>query len=66
MFKYYLYAALFSALFVTVPTAIILYKLEKKLKKDEPFFTILVSTLVFTIVLLYSLINKITYIGDFF
>ena len=65
MFKYYLYAAFISGILFTTPIAILVYKLEKKLK-NEAFYTPLVSTLVFTIVFLYALANKITYIGEFF
>ena len=66
MFKYYLYAAFISGILFTTPIAILVYKLEKKLKNEAAFYTPLVSTLVFTIVFLYSLANKITYIGEFF
>lgn len=65
MFKYYLYAAFISGILFTTPITILVYKLEKKLK-NEAFYTPLVSTLVFAIVFLYALANKITYIGEFF
>ena len=66
MFKYYLYAAFISGILFTTPITIGVYWIEKKLNEKEIFYTPLVSTLVFTIVFLYTLANKITYIGEFF
>ena len=68
MFKYYLYAAFISGILFTTPITIGVYMLEKKLKKNEAeiFYTPLVSMIIFTVIFLYALANKITYIGEFF
>ena len=65
MFKYYLYAALISGILFTTPITILVYLIEKKYGKGkEIFYTPLVTTIIFTFIFLYSLANKITYIGD--
>ena len=61
----YLYAAFIAAILITTPITIILFVIEKKLK-EEIFYTPLISVLIFTFILLYTLSNRITYIGDFF
>jgi len=61
--KYYLYAAFISGILFTIPVTILVYRIEKK-KNSEIFYTYLVTVIVFTIIFLYTLANKITYIGD--
>ena len=65
MFKYYLYAAFFAAMLVSIPVTIVVYKLEKS-KNEEIFYTPLIFIILFAIIFLYTLANKITYIGEFF
>ena len=65
MFKYYLYAAFISGILFTTPITIVFYLVEKK-KKEEIFYTPLVTTFIFVIIFLFTLANKITYIGEFF
>jgi len=63
--KYYLYAAFIAGILFTTPIVIGVFMLEKKLKK-ETFYTPLVFIILFTVIFLYTLVNKITYIGDLF
>jgi len=66
--KQYIYSALICSILFTTPLFLLFYWVEKKLnlnKKNEIFYTYAISVIVFAIIFLYTLANKITYIGDF-
>jgi len=60
----YFYAAFFAAVIFTAPVTILVYFIERK--KNDTFYTILISIFLFSIIFLYTLASRITYIGDFF